>query len=128
MNTKRAIIRKGNLKYNPMDSHFFFFNERESRWVRMPRKWCELNSPHHYVRLMEAIKREKAQYNAYNQHAYNQAKQLYLEICKTPEKYRKESNYMDIYEAVLELLMYKGHLIGKYTFEVWEDVLKDINR
>lgn len=128
MNTKRAIIRKGNLKYNPKDSHFFFYNEGEARWVRMPRKWCELKSPHHYVQLMEAIGHERAKYKEYNLHSYNQVKTLYLEIIKTPERYQKNTPEMGIYDAVVELLMYKGHLIGKYTFEVWEDILKDVHR
>lgn len=128
MSNKRRVIVKGKLKYNPMDSHFFFHNEDCGRWVRMPRKWCEMNAPGDYVRLMEAISRERAKYKAYNQYAYNQVKALYLEVAKTPEKFQKDTPEMDIYEAVVELLMYKGHLIGKDTFAVWKDILHDVHR
>ena len=128
MSNRRALIIRGKLKYNPMDSHFWFHNEEQDRWVRMPRKWCEMNAPGDYVRLMEAIGYQRAKYKEYNLYAYNQVKSLYLEISKTPEKYQKNNNEMDIYEAVVELLMYKGHLVGKNTFDVWKDILHDVHR
>ena len=129
MSNRRALIIRGKLKYNPMDSHFWYHNDEQNRWVRMPRKWCEMNAPGDYVRLMEAISREWAKHKAYNQYAYNQVKALYLEVVKTPEKFRqKDTPEMGIYEAVVELLMYKGHLLGMNTFAVWKDILHDIYR
>lgn len=128
MSNRRTVIMRGKLKYNPMDSHFWFHNDEQNRWVRMPRKWCKLNAPSDYVRLMEAIGYEKTKYKEYNMYSYNQAKSLYLEISKTPEKYQKDSPEMDIYEAVVELLMYKGHLVGKDTFDVWKDICREVHR
>lgn len=94
----------------------------------MPRKWCEMNAPSDYVRLMEAIGHERAKYKEYNLYRLQSSETLYLEISKTPEKYQKDTPEMDIYEAVLELLMYKGHLVGKDTFEVWKDIFKEVHR
>lgn len=124
--TNSIMIHAGMLKYNPKDSHFFFYNQVRNRWVRMPKKWCQLNAPGNYIRLMENISMHKAKCNMKNLEAYQQTKSLYMEVLKDRAGYSK--NYEELRMALKELLWYKGHLIGKTHRDVYYDILRDIQR
>lgn len=121
-----VLIHAGLLKYNPKDSHFFFFNQERSCWVRIPKKWCQLNAPGNYIRLMENISMHKAKCNAENLEAYQQTKSLYMEVLKDRVGYSK--NRKELLRNLKKLLWYKGHLIGKTHHDIYYDILRDIPR
>lgn len=115
-----TIVIVGNLKYNYKDSHFFYWNKEACKWVRMPWKWCKMNAPKDAIGLQEEITHCKRQVLKNNRKEYERIKKIYINTVKISDAMRPTS------QTIMEYLLFRGHLIGMTSNDVYRDVVKSM--